>query len=121
MKLLKTVNIKDTFIRNMESFIFIEKNRVVRRVYGGSNYTLAVYRVKNKTTFEYIGDAHACTSGHKGEASEAWSVVYNSLSKRKQNEIKRIDAMPENKNLSLRNYYSWNYTPQLLNIQLKQL
>lgn len=105
----------------MKTYLYTETHRAVRRTYGGSNYTLAVYEVKSKNDVVKIGECSACTSGHKGEVSEAWSVVFNSLSKRKQNEIKRLSSLPENTNLSLVNYYSWNYTPELTGIKLQSI
>lgn len=105
----------------MKSYVFTESKRTVSRTYGGSNYTLEVYEIKNKNTINHIGSVSACTRGHKGEISEAWSVVFNSLSKRKQNEIRAISNRPENTNLNLVSYYSWSYTPDLIKIKLIQI
>jgi hypothetical protein len=105
----------------MKTYIFTEKSRTISRTYGGSNYTLAVYQVKNANEIIHIGNCSACTRGHKGEISEAWTVVFNSLSKRKQNQIKKINSLPENKNLGMVNYYSWSYTPKLTGITLLQI
>ena len=105
----------------MKTFIFTEKSRTISRTYGGSNYTLAVYEVKNANTINHIGNVSACTRGHKGEISEAWDVVFNHLPKRLQNKAKRLSELPENKNLNLTAYYSWNYTPKMLGITLKEV
>jgi hypothetical protein len=105
----------------MKTYIFTKSKSTVSRTYGGENYTLQVYEVKSKNNIIHIGETSACSRGHKGESSEAYSVVFNSLSKRKQNEIKRISKDPENSNLGLVNYYSWSYTPELLKITLKEV
>lgn len=55
-------------------FAYVEKKRTVRRTYGGSNYTLSVYDLTGGNV-EHLGDVDACTAAHKGESSEAWSVV----------------------------------------------
>jgi hypothetical protein len=44
------------------------------RTYGGTNYTLHVYDLTSGNV-ERIGEVSACTAAHKGESSEAWSVV----------------------------------------------
>ena len=105
----------------MKTYLYVEKSRKVRRTYGGSNYTLAVYEVKSKNDIVLIGECSACTAGHKGEVSEAWTVVFNSLSKRKQNEIKRVNKLPENNHMNFVSYYSWNYTPEYFGIKLQSL
>lgn len=105
----------------MKTYLVVEKSRKISQTYGGSNYTLAVYRVESANKVIYIGDCSAFTRSHNGEISEAWSVVFNSLPKRKQNEIKKLAALPENKNIDLVNYYSWSYTPKLTGITLQQL
>lgn len=56
------------------SFIYSEVKRTPRRTYGGTNYTLAVYEVTGGKVVR-LGEVSACTAAHKGEASEAWSVV----------------------------------------------
>lgn len=56
------------------SFIYTEASRTVRRTYGGSNYTLNVYEITGGK-LELLGTVKACTAAHKGESSEAWSVV----------------------------------------------
>ena len=56
------------------SFIYSEVSRTTRRTYGGSNYELAVYEITGGK-LEHLGNIKACTAGHKGESSEAWSVV----------------------------------------------
>ena len=56
------------------SFIYTETKRTVRRTYGGSNYTLNVYDT-TKGEPVLVGTVSACTAGHNGEASEAWSVI----------------------------------------------
>lgn len=45
-----------------------------RRTYGGTNYTLNVYDLTGGNV-ERLGEVSACTAAHKGESSEAWSVV----------------------------------------------
>lgn len=55
-------------------FAYVETKRTARRTYGGSNYTLTVYDLTGGNV-EKIGEVSACTAAHKGEASEAWSVV----------------------------------------------
>ena len=55
-------------------FAYVETKRTIRRTYGGSNYTLTVYDLTGGKV-EALGTVDACTAAHKGEASEAWSVV----------------------------------------------
>ena len=55
-------------------FAYVETKRTKRRTYGGSNYTLTVYDLTGGNV-ECLGTVDACTAAHKGEASEAWSVV----------------------------------------------
>lgn len=55
-------------------FAYVETKRTVRRTYGGSNYTLTVYDLTGGNVVK-LGEVQACTAAHKGEASEAWSVV----------------------------------------------
>lgn len=56
------------------NFVFSEQKRTISRTYGGSNYTLNVYEIINGEPIK-IGEAHACTRGHKGEESEAFGVI----------------------------------------------
>lgn len=56
------------------SFIYSEVKRTPRRTYGGTNYTLAVYEITGGKVVR-LGEVSACTAAHKGELSEAWSVV----------------------------------------------
>lgn len=56
------------------TFAYVETKRTVRRTYGGSNYTLTVYDLTGGKV-EKLGTVDACTAAHKGESSEAWSVV----------------------------------------------
>lgn len=55
-------------------FAYVETKRTARRTYGGSNYTLTVYDLTGGKV-KRIGEVSACTAAHKGESSEAWSVV----------------------------------------------
>lgn len=55
-------------------FAYVKIKDTPRRTYGGHNYTLAVYDITGGNV-ERIGEVSACTAAHKGEASEAWSVV----------------------------------------------
>lgn len=105
----------------MKTFIFTKSKSSVRRTYGGENYTLQVYEVKSKNNIVHVGEVSRCSASHKGEISEAYTVVFNSLSKRKQNQIKRISKEDKNKTLGLTSYYSWSYTPELLGITLKEI
>lgn len=70
-------------------FIYVCSERKYSRTYGGSTYTLKVYEFKGKGKLEYVGSVTACTRGHRGEESEAWSVVANKFPKLAQ---KVIDA-----------------------------
>lgn len=56
------------------TFAYVETKRTHSRTYGGSDYTLTVYDLTGGKV-ERLGTVTACTRGHKGEASEAWSVV----------------------------------------------
>lgn len=56
------------------SFVYSIKNVVVSRTYGGSNYTAVVYQIADGIPV-YIGQQRACTRGHKGEDSEAFTVI----------------------------------------------
>jgi hypothetical protein len=55
-------------------FVYSIKNVKVSRTYGGSNYTVRVYQLL-KNDLKFIGERKACTRGHKGEDSEAFSVI----------------------------------------------
>lgn len=55
-------------------FAYTVAKSTPRRTYGGINYTLHVYDLTGGKV-ERIGEVSACTAAHKGEASEAWSVV----------------------------------------------
>lgn len=55
-------------------FAYVVTKSTPRRTYGGMNYTLTVYDL-TRGKVERLGEVSACTAAHKGEASEAWSVV----------------------------------------------
>ena len=57
-------------------FAYVCTSRVVSRTYGGSNYTLTVFELTGGKV-ERIGETSQCTRAHKGEDSEAWTVVLN--------------------------------------------
>jgi hypothetical protein len=94
------------------NFVYTEKKRTISRTYGGSNYTLAVYEVV-KNEMVYLGEVSACTRGHMGEDSEAWSVVRE----KRPNVIKTLTKRIAKKNgvndyyhkAAKGNYYSWQF------------
>lgn len=56
-------------------FVFAIVDIKYSRTYGGCDYTARAYEVKGKGSLAFIGDHTACTRGHKGDYSEAWSAV----------------------------------------------
>ena len=103
------------------NFVYVEKKRTISRTYGGSNYTLAVYEIV-KGELVHLGDVSACTRGHKGEDSEAWSVVIEKRPNVLKTLKKRIaqtkgENSYEYKNCNS-NYYRWQYREN--GVQLKQ-
>lgn len=55
-------------------FGYVVTKSTPRRTYGGTNYTLTVYDLTGGKV-ERLGTVDACTAAHRGESSEAWSVV----------------------------------------------
>lgn len=103
-------------------FVYTEKSRTISRTYGGSTYTLNVWEiVKNKPVL--LGTVTACTRGHMGEDSEAWSVVR----KERPNIIKSLVREIEKKEgkgsfyakEAKGNYYTWKFRD--FGVQLQKL
>jgi hypothetical protein len=95
------------------NFVYTEKNRKISNTYGGSTYTLVVYEVV-KNELIYLGEATACTRGHKGEESEAWTVVMTNRPKIQKILMSRIKkAEGENdyyfQEAKRGQYYTWNF------------
>ena len=89
-----------------QHFIAVEKDRKTNRTYGGSNYRLAVYENKGRGSLTYLGDAEACTTSHKGELSEAWTIVVEKgLNRGRKAALKRFAANPENRSSAM-DYYA---------------
>lgn len=112
------------------NFIYTEKSRVVSRTYGGSTYVLNVYQIEPKSgELKFIGEAKACTRGHKGEESEAFGVIVKNcpqIIKTIERRCKQILKTEPNNYYAkyfltdVRNsggYYSWNF--KQLGISLK--
>lgn len=81
----------------MRHFVFVCAKRKNDRI-GGSTYTLKVYENKAKGKLVYIGETTQCTRSHKGERSEAWSVVTTKFPALK----KKLEAIGEDPE-----YFSW--------------
>jgi hypothetical protein len=97
-----------TKVKLKRHFFYVEKKRTISRTYGGSNYTLAVYEILKDKSVVYIGEANACTRGHKGESSEAWTVIVNNAISPK--ELKALQAAnKENSYNDHLEYYNYSY------------
>jgi hypothetical protein len=95
------------------NFVFTEKSRKVSRTYGGSTYTLAVYEIV-KNEFVFLGEVTACTRGHKGEESEAWTVIAEKrpqVLKTLANRIKKAAGEEDHyyKEAKRGQYYTWKF------------
>ena len=55
-------------------FGYVCDNAKIRRTYGGVNYTLSAWELTGGKVVR-LGDISRCTSGHKGESSEAWGCI----------------------------------------------
>ena len=91
-------------------FAYVCTSRVVSRTYGGSNYTLTVFELTGGKV-ERIGETSQCTRAHKGEDSEAWTVVLNARPRllgilKSRIEAANKEAVPE----TINNYWRWHYS-----------
>lgn len=98
--------------KRMKKFVFgyVCTSRKVSRMYGGSDYTLTVYELTGGKVVR-IGETTRCTRGHKGEDSEAWTVVLNARPRLAGILKSRIEAankepVPE----TITNYWRWQYS-----------
>lgn len=62
-------------MKTRRHYFFTFRKRTTSRMYGGENYTLAVFQNKGVGNFVFLGEREGCTRGHRGFESEAWSVV----------------------------------------------
>lgn len=94
------------------SFFYTEKDRKISRTYGGSTYTLNVYEIVNNEII-FLGNVTACTRGHMGEDSEAWSIVREKRSQVIKTLVKRISkelgANDYYAKEAKGNYYTWRF------------
>ena len=58
----------------LKLFIYTIADRKVSKTYGGSNYTINVYEVKDNDV-KFVTSKKACTRAHKGEVSEAFGAL----------------------------------------------
>lgn len=58
-----------------QHFITICTERKVSKTYGGSDYTLRVFEVLKDRSLKFVVACSACTRGHKGEKSEAFTAL----------------------------------------------
>lgn len=65
-------------------FFYTFEKRVVSRTYGGENFSLGIYQNKGVGKIVRIGDFEGCTRAHKGFESDAWGVIWKTLSRRVQ-------------------------------------
>jgi hypothetical protein len=91
-------------------FIFTIGNVKISRMYGGSTYTATVYENKGRGKLVRLGERTACTRAHKGEPSEAWSVVMQD--KRLFNRVKAAGLDTS--------YYSYQYAEKI-GVKLEQI
>lgn len=92
-------------------FFFTTIHEAVRRTYGGTNYTLAVWENKGKGKFVKIGEVSRCTAAHKGKVSEAFGVVWESLSAREQRRLLKLPVIAKENaggGGSFPSYFSWS-------------
>ena len=100
-----------------QQFIYTVKEATRPRRTGGLNYTVQVYEIKNGETI-HLGERSACTHAHKGEISEAWTVVIKSKRLR-PSIIKRMKA-ETNKNINPFSYYTYTYEKDY-NVKLQRV
>jgi hypothetical protein len=93
------------------NFIFKITDIKISRTYGGSNYTAKVYQIINNEPV-LIGEQKACTRGHKGEESEAFSVIVKNC----PNIIKTISGRAKKVlKTEPNNYYAKNFLKDVKN------
>jgi hypothetical protein len=97
-------------------FIYTVGNVKVSRTYGGSDYTVTVYENKGRGKLVRLGERTACTRGHKGEASEAWSVVMQALPRL----CKALAKLPDAEREQYTYYYHYTMCERL-GISLQQI
>lgn len=113
-----------SIMKTKRHFLFTKIKSTVSRMYGGENYTLALYENRGRGKLVRLGETSACSRGHKGEESEAWSAIFNLLPKRQQSAMMKHPAVIENNARSgggsFPNYFGWNIG-QAMGIKLEQI
>jgi hypothetical protein len=79
-------------------------------MYGGCDYTVAIYENKGKGDLKYIAECSACTRAHKGEPSEVFTALL-AAGKIRPAVIKRLGKSASD------GYYFWRMREDGLNIQ----
>jgi hypothetical protein len=76
-------------------FLYSKIKSSVSRMYGGEDYTLALYENQGRGKIVRLGEVSACSRAHKGEEHEAWSAIFAKLPKRAQSAMMKHPAVVE--------------------------
>lgn len=100
-------------------FVFSFVKRTTSRMYGGENYTLAVYENKGPGCLIPLGTVTGCTRGHKGFESEAWALAWEKGFTHQQ-KSRTLKMAEQQKVQNFPGYYTWNLKDSL-GIHLTQI
>lgn len=105
-----------------QSFLLVESKRVISKTYGGSTYTLQIYENNGVGKIVHIGEVTACTRGHKGEESEAFTRILQlqAIKPVIKKQIDRLVESKEYKNYGFDSYYTYRLI-ELVGLEIKKL